>query len=210
MSRLAFLLAAVAALSLGGQAASAATVSQSFNPVLQADASSGTYSFVFAPSMTISDVNITLDFTKCDNPISSTGACQGTGYSYNREIVFSLISPSGTIVQLVTQDTYTGQTPGDRVQVTFDDAATTLVGGSTLSSGSFQPIGSLSSFNGEDSAGTWSIFYQDTVGADPMSLNGFTLAVNGPNVVPLPAGLPLLVGALTLLGGVAARRRRMA
>jgi len=55
----------------------------------------------------ISDVNVHLNFTKCDDPISDTGVCLGAGSSFPREIVFDLTSPTGTVVSLIAEDTYT-------------------------------------------------------------------------------------------------------
>ncbi len=198
------LAACVAAFS--AMSAGAAVFSETFASPFIVDDASGAYSFMVGSNQTITDVNITLDFTKCDDPLTSS-TCTSTGFSFNREIVFQLISPLMTVVDLVFQDSYDGQTPGDRVSVTFDDSAASVVGGMFLQSGVFRPVGSLADLIGENSSGLWTIFYQDTVFNDPLAFNGYSLNISGPSPspVPLPAALPLLMAAI---GGLGILRRR--
>jgi len=152
---------------------------------------------------TVKDVNITIDFAKCDDPaLQVGGTCPAGGFSFNREIEFQLIK-GATVVNLVVQDTYSGQTPGARVVVTFDDEAASAVGGATLQNGSFRPVGLLSAFDGASAAGAWTLRIRDTVFADPLSFFSATLNVT----VPEPGTFGL--AGLALLGlGAAARRRR--
>lgn len=167
--------------------------------------SSATRSVVLGGAgLTITDVNITIDFIKCDDPLSLPlpGSCSGTGFSFNREIVFRLTSPDGTTVSLVEQDTYSGQTPGTRAQVTFDDSAASAVGGVTLVTGTFRPVSTLTAFNGEAPDGMWTLYIEDTVGLDPLGVYGYRLDVEA---VPEP-GTMLLLGSG--IAGLAVRRRR--
>ena len=77
---------------LAPQAASAATQSATFNPILIVDDDSSSTGFTFSGFIgPVSGVTTTINLTKCDDPInSSTGACEGTGRSFNREIQLQL------------------------------------------------------------------------------------------------------------------------
>lgn len=185
------------------------SVSSSTVPVLTVDSSTATSQLYIsnAPGQ-ISDVNVFLNFTKCDDPISITGECVGASSSYPSEIVFSLLSPTGTSVSLIAAGTYTGNGPGDTYLVTLDDAATTAIGGAMPQSGTFQPTGLLSDFNLESAIGLWTLTFQDTVGADPLSLNSWRLDVTT-SVVPVPAAVWLFGSGLIGLATVARRKTKV-
>ncbi|MBK9236511.1 MAG: hypothetical protein IPO19_10900 [Rhodoferax sp.] len=112
---------------VGAQAALLTATDSTFGSF---DASSGTRTLALGAGL-VSDVNILIDFAKCDDPSIGAGgtACIGTGPSFNSEIVFRLTSPGGTTVNLVNAGTYSGSTPGTgRVSVGLDDEASTAVG----------------------------------------------------------------------------------
>ncbi len=185
------------------------------------DSSSTTISATpIASTGPVTDVTISIDFAKCDDPsiIGAGPRCIGQGFSFDREIVFTLFNPGGTAVSLVTQDTYSGSTPGaGRVTVTFQDGAAALGGGVTA--GTFAPVGSLSDFIGLSGTGVWQLFAQDTVGSDRLDVFAFCLRVvtddNGSGgsdcriaQVSEPTSAPLLGVALLGLMGLAHRRFR--
>jgi hypothetical protein len=186
--------------------AGAAVLTDTNNTFGNFDRSSGNRTFAIGGG-TIADVNILIDFAKCDDPTltPSSTACIGLNDSFNREIVFRLTSPDGITVNLVNENTYSGQTPGARVQVNFDDAAASAVGGPALQTGTFRPVGSLSSFNGLSALGVWTLFVQDTVGFDPLTFFSATLTVT---TVPEPAMLGLMGFGLLLVGFSALRRKQ--
>ena len=193
-------------------AASALTQSATFNPVLQVDGSSGTTGFTFSGfTGPVSSVTTTINLTKCDDPISTTGACLGSlgNFSFNEEIRLSLQSPTGTIVQLVAAGNgLGGQTPGDTVSWTFDDTASSLVSGNLLISGTYLPFSSLSAFSSETGNGTWNLLYADTEEEDPMSINGWSLTVNEVSAPPASVPGPLPVLGLAAAFGFSRRMRR--
>ncbi|MFM7547841.1 MAG: proprotein convertase P-domain-containing protein [Cyanobacteriota bacterium] len=170
-------------------AAITATAAETFNPVLQVDGDTSstplTISGLLAGS-TIAKFTTTINLTKCDNPIdSATGACLGGGFSFNNEIGLALQSPTGTVVDLIVPNTLGGQTPGDTVTWTFTDSALGGISGDLLVSGTYLPTSPLSAFNGEAGNGAWTLFFTDSAGGDPLSINSWSLTVDVPGPLPL-------------------------
>lgn len=158
-------------------------------------------------SMSISDVDIIVDIA----------------HTWAGDLVMKLQSPSGSVIDLVSRAGF--DEPADDGSgccgessdlvfgniYEFDDAAADS--SDTMGSGGEDPIASfslfssgfnntlgLTSLNGEDSAGSWTLYVGDSAGGDFGILDGFTL-----QILPAP-------GALALLGlaGLAGTRRRRA
>lgn len=150
-------------------------------PPTMVDASTVSRPITVAGLGTVTGVTVTVDFHKIDG---SNCAVPGVGSSFSDEIGFTLTSPIGTVVPLIT--TYP-DTPsyGDwgatvpRVQVTLDDSAADLVGVNGIpETGTFRPVSPLSAFIGEDPNGTWTLNVIDSVSSDSLCYYGASLSVS--------------------------------
>lgn len=113
-------------------------------------------SFTVAANAQVTDVNIGVQLT----------------HTYRGDLRATLVSPSGTVVNLITN---IGTTP-DNLNVLFDDSAAASITTHTANNDStttappyqrtFRPQGSLASFNGEASAGTWQLTICDSLNGD--------------------------------------------
>ncbi len=130
---------------------------------------------------TISDLNVSLNIL----------------HAYDSDLAATLISPQGTAVPLFTN---VGLGGVNFINTTFDDEAATVIGaGFPPYSGSFQPEGLLSAFDGEEPNGTWTLRITDSVAADEGTLLDWTLCfqqtlatfidTQGPRVAGVSDGL---------------------
>jgi hypothetical protein len=167
---------------------------------------------------TVTDVNITVDFSKCDYPpIGPDGTtCTGLGEGFADEVGLYLTSPTGQKITLVAPGTYAEEGSG-RITVTFDDEALLPVGPAFVS-GTFRPQQPLSSFDGIDMFGTWVLQIESTDFGDPLEYFSSRLEIGGstieppPPPPPPPTGVPepgsAAIVALGIAGLVGARRRK--
>ncbi len=144
----------------------------------------------------ILDVNLTVDFSKCNVSASANGCVGNDGTStFNNEIVFKLIH-GGTSVDIVNQNTFDGQNGNVRVTQTYDDQAAASVGGSSLINGMFKPVSELSAFNGMSALGLWTFHFQDTYDLDPLVVHSWRLDISLANATAVVgAVLAGLVGS---------------
>ncbi len=159
----------------------------------------------------ISNVSVSVDFSKCDDPpIGPAGSqCIGEGIPYANEIGIWLTGPDGTTVRLVPLDYY-DQDSGGRVTVNFADGAPVL--GTAMQSGTFSmPLDTFSEYAGLDMFGTWTLTLQDSSFGDPLEYLGARLVINGGGDQPPPSSVPE-PGSVALVGlglaGLAARSRK--
>lgn len=164
---------------------------------------------------TISDINVTLEFHKvgdwCSNP---------SGFlSWNNEVNFALVSPSGTSVTLIRSGhlsddpeesdpdiTYPSPWESEHVEVVLDDQAAVQVGNPERTdpndrypeSGVFHTAGRvLDGLVGEPAAGDWRLEITNASFGDQLCYFGATLDIETADPIPAPA----LTGA-SLPGGI--------
>jgi len=130
--------------------------------------------FTIVDSFTISDVDLTLNIT----------------HTYRGDFNIFLQSPSGTVVNLTTRESGGG---ADNINVVFDDeAATNYVDDNSNHSPPpvpRVPENLLNAFDGEDSAGTWTLSMCDSWEEDFGNFDSATLDIVGPSF-----GGPALTG----------------
>ena len=171
------------------------------------DSSSATESIniIDTSNQPIVDVLFSANVSSSGGNINNDGTISGAGSPFNNELGLTLISPSGTSLELIGVGTF--QTGGideavELLDINFADGGATQ--GLNPVAGTFAPTGgSFFAFNGEFASGVWQVVIQDTVPADPKSLNGFSLTVV---TVPEPSSVSLV--ALSLIGFAARRRKR--
>jgi subtilisin-like proprotein convertase family protein/putative hemolysin len=130
-------------------------------PVAIPDLVTVTSSINVPGSVSIDDVNVTLDIT----------------HTYDGDLSVYLISPQGTRVELFTD---VGGA-GDNFTTTTldDDCATPITSGAVPFTGCYRPEGSLSAFDGEDSSGIWTIEVTDAFSHDTGTLQSWSLELCG-------------------------------
>jgi hypothetical protein len=199
--------AAAISAALISSSAFALVVSVTNNTYFSVDDASAPVTYAVAAAGNVTDVNITINFSKCDDPAPAAAAtaCPSNGEEYASEIYFQLTGANGTTINLLASSTYnSGASSGGFYTLTFDDSASGAPS-TTLTSGAFLPAAALSILNGQAAAGNWVLTVGDTTGADPLThfSSTITITTDRDNPAPAPAAIALLG-----LGLVAIRRLR--
>jgi subtilisin-like proprotein convertase family protein len=111
--------------------------------------------------------------------ISDVNVIMNVSHSYVSDLIISLISPTGTEVQLLN-----GQcTTNNNINATFDDSGSALScaassGTTTYTvSGTVIPNQALSGFNNQNSTGTWTLKISDGFNDDGGAINSWSLNI---------------------------------
>ncbi|MBE1528597.1 putative repeat protein (TIGR01451 family) [Sphingopyxis sp. OAS728] len=130
-------------------------------------------SFTVAANAQVTDVNIGVQFT----------------HTYRGDVRATLVSPSGTVVNLITNV----GTSADNLNVLFDDSAAASITTHTTNDNTsaappyqrtFRPEGSLASFNGQGSAGTWQLTICDSLNSDSGNFTRTDLTLSTVPIAP--------------------------
>jgi len=121
------------------------------------------------PNTITSTINISQTGTITDvNVLNVRG-----NHSYLGDLVFTLISPSGTAVNLISNACDSEQD----FHISWDDQATGTAPCPYDDQMTYPPAGSLADFNGESPTGMWTLEVDDTEFQDGGSLNGWELDI---------------------------------
>ncbi len=112
-------------------------------------------------SQTITDLNVDLDIN----------------HTWTGDLQITLTSPAGTAVTIFDGGA-DGCSADDLIVLMDDESANPLDcnpngDGNAFPLGDYMPSNALSAFDGEDTAGTWTLFIEDTVGGDTGVLNAW-------------------------------------
>jgi subtilisin-like proprotein convertase family protein len=114
---------------------------------------------------------------------------------YSGGFYFSLTAPDGnSTVILMNQP----NTDNMGMNLSFADGGTTMTSGSNLSSGTYAPLGTLPSLDGQSANGNWTLYFADTSSGETPTLTGWSLIVDP---VPEPVNMALAAFGICVVGG---------
>jgi subtilisin-like proprotein convertase family protein len=118
------------------------------------------------------------------NVVSDVNVTMNIAHTWVNDMTITLISPTGTQVQLVAQPCVSDSLLN--VNATFDDSGIPLVCATNPAIfGTIQPLQSLTAFNGQAMNGVWTLRVLDSFNQDGGSINSWSLRLCSTNAVPL-------------------------
>jgi subtilisin-like proprotein convertase family protein len=120
------------------------------------------------------------------NPVLANGnissVCINLTHTFDGDLDMSLISPSGTIINLSDDN---GGSGDNYTNTCFDmSASTNVTAGFAPFSGSYVPEGSFDVFSGEDPNGYWKLMIYDDAGGDQGILTNFSMTFAYADMLP--------------------------
>jgi subtilisin-like proprotein convertase family protein len=132
---------------------------------------------------TVATVSSTLTIPNNQNVvIEKITATLNISHTWINDLVVTLISPTGTQVQLMSQEC-TSSGAFQNTVATFDDLGAAVVCSTTppALSGILLPQQPLSAFNGQNSQGIWTLQVQDLFNQDGGSINSWSITICSAN-----------------------------
>jgi ELWxxDGT repeat protein len=111
-------------------------------------------------------------------PISHISVNLNITHTSDSDLVLTLVSPSGTQVQLINERGGSGQ--NFTGTVLDDSAATSIASGTAPFTGSFQPEQPLAAINGQDPNGVWTLRYSDLNQLNSGTIQAWSLTFTTP------------------------------
>jgi subtilisin-like proprotein convertase family protein len=108
-------------------------------------------------------------------------------HTYMGDLDFNLISPAGTEVQIMARTC----SSTDNFNLNLDDEASGTWPCPPIGGGTYLPSNPLSTFDGQNSTGTWTLRIDDNADQDGGSLNGWGLQICSDGVAPTPTNTPV-------------------
>ena len=137
---------------------------------------------------TIADLNFRIDGTQCSSSPGATGV--GVDHTWVGDLVFRLTSPAGTTVTIISRPGGSGNSGKNFCQTLLDDDAANAISIGSIASngpppqgppytGTLKPSNALSTFDGENPNGTWTLTVVDAFIGDSGSVRAFSLQLTG-------------------------------
>jgi subtilisin-like proprotein convertase family protein len=134
----------------------------------------------------IASLQFSIDGTACSATAGSTTV--GLAHTWVGDLALKLKSPSGTTVTLL--DTAGGpfNSGNNFCQTLLDDSAASSIQDVAVAqapfTGTFRPLGALSTFVGESSTGTWTLNASDSTFIDTGTVRAFSIRTRGFSCTP--------------------------
>jgi subtilisin-like proprotein convertase family protein len=149
-----------------------------------------------------------------DGTVGGIALSLDTTGGYNGDLYAYLVAPNGTLVTLMDEpgtavDGFGAASSGMNIVLgeTGPSIQDVIGGAGTTLAGMYQPLDSLSAFNGALANGTWSIFFADLGdGGGSPELDSWTLDVDFVEPVPEPVNTALGIFLGAWFVGVGTRR----
>ena len=142
---------------------------------------------VTSPILPLVGSTTTATVSGSNAPIEDVNIRNLTGrHTYMGDLLFKLMSPSGTEITLFDGASCTGE---DGIDVEFDDGAARTIGcRDWLTGGSFQPQQALAAFNGQQPNGDWTLTVTDGFPLDDGTIDSWELQICRDVPPPPPPG----------------------
>lgn len=134
----------------------------------------------------VAKVRFLIDGSACTTDPGATTV--GVDHSWVGDLAFTLKSPAGTSVKLFDAPGSANNNGRNFCQTTLEDGAAVSIQSVTAAqapfTGVFSPMNPLSTFDGEDQTGTWTLHVSDSFPADPGNVRAFSIETSSFDCTP--------------------------